>query len=308
MGINFKIFFIVLVLSSFFWWGINFFQENLEKFFYAQISQPFQEITFAKRPAKPKKPKLNLQAKSAFSVKINRVGKERILFKKNSAQILPIASLTKLMTALIVLEDPENYNFSEIITISKEAAAQENVPEYGNLKPGERISIEKLLDLTLIYSSNDAALALAEVIGIENFVERMNQKAKILGLESTHFINPTGLDPENLSYKEEAKDYFNHSTAQDLVKLAQHILKNQPLIFEISLKKEPYLIENGLSDLSLPEGQKIIGGKTGYTYEAGGCMLLVSEDEKENYFFQVILGTISPLTRVKEMQKLINNI
>ncbi|MFQ6049817.1 MAG: D-alanyl-D-alanine carboxypeptidase family protein [Candidatus Paceibacterales bacterium] len=308
MGINFKIFFIVLVLSSFFWWGINFFQENLEKFFYAQISQPFQEITFAKRPAKPKKPKLNLQVKSAFSVKINRVGKERILFKKNSAQILPIASLTKLMTALIVLEDPENYNFSEIITISKEAAAQENVPEYGNLKPGERISIEKLLDLTLIYSSNDAALALAEVIGIENFVERMNQKAKILGLESTHFINPTGLDPENLSYKEEAKDYFNHSTAQDLVKLAQHILKNQPLIFEISLKKEPYLIENGLSDLSLPEGQKIIGGKTGYTYEAGGCMLLVSEDEKENYFFQVILGTISPLTRVKEMQKLINNI
>ena len=102
---NLKIFFVTLALSLPFWWGINVFQGNLENYFYAQISQPFEEIIFVKIPPKPQKPELDLQVKAATSVKLDVIEAENILFNKNINQPLPIASLTKLMTATIILED-----------------------------------------------------------------------------------------------------------------------------------------------------------------------------------------------------------
>jgi D-alanyl-D-alanine carboxypeptidase (penicillin-binding protein 5/6) len=303
-----RIFLLSFIFSLPFWWGVNIFQENLENYFYAQISQPFEEIVFVKIP--PPKPKLELQAKAAISVKLNENGAEKILFNKNINQPLPIASLTKLMTAVIVLED-QNYDLdNNWITISEKAAHQENVPNYGNLDKyiGKKFTLKQLLDLMLIYSSNDAAYALAEQIGVENFVEKMNQKAKELGLENTHFVNPTGLDPENLYYHPPNQSYFNYSTAQDLLKLAQYILKNHPLIFEITLKKGPYPVENGMGDLILPENQRAIGWKTGYTKEAGGCALLVLGEENGILLFNIILGTESQEARIREMQKLINHV
>jgi len=305
-----KIFLIAFILALPFWWGVNIFQENLENYFYAQISQPLEGIVFAKIP--PPKPKLDLQAKAAISVKPNESGAEKILFNKNINQPLPIASLTKLMTAVIVLE---NYDLDAthpppytLITISKAAANQENVPNYGNLDKylGEKFNVEQLLDLMLVYSSNDAAWALSEVIETKNFVEKMNQKAEELGLGNTHFVNPTGLDPENFYYHPPNQSYFNYSTAQDLLKLAQYISKNHPLIFEITLKKGPYPIENGMGDLILPENQTGIGWKTGYTDEAGGCALLVLGKENGNVLFNIILGTESQEARIREMQKLID--
>lgn len=292
---NLKFFLISLILSLPFFIGINISQENLEKFFYAQISQPFEEITFVKIPQKPKKPELELEAKSAISIRITAAGREKILFKKDFEKLLPIASLTKLMTGLIVLEDPENYNFSRIITISKEAALKENVPENGNLKSREKKTVGELLNLMLIYSSNDATWALAEVIEADQIVEKMNQRAKSLNLENTHFINPSGLDPENLIFGEETNYFFNYSTAKDLARLAQYILNEFPLIFEIS--------SNRFSDLSLKGNT--IGGKTGYTIEAGGCMLLVLENEG-NYFINIILGANGIEGRLSEMKKLID--
>jgi len=298
---NLRFLLISFFLSLPFWYGIDVFQGNLENFFYAQIGKPFEEISLVKVP---KKENLELNVKSAISLRISKNGMEKILFKKNSDEILPIASLTKLMTVLIVLEDPENYDFSKVITISQKAATQENVPEGGNLKFGEKVSIKKLLDLMLTNSSNDAAFALAEVIGVDNFVERMNQMASSLGLENTHFVNPTGLDPENIHYDAETKNHFNYSTTGDLTKLTQYVLNEFPLIYEITLSKPYYQIQNGLSSLVL--NQNIIGGKTGYTDEAGGCVILVFENKNESYFINIILGAEGTDTRIKEMQKLIN--
>ena len=298
---NIKIFLITLILSLPFWWGINVLKENLESSFYAQISQPLQDMSFVKIPEKPN---LDLQARAAISVKINEAGREKILFKKDIDQPLPIASLTKLMTAVIVLENSEDDSLSKKVIVSPKAASQEDVPVFGNLKSGDKLSVKKLLELMLIYSSNDAAWALFEVIGQEYFVEKMNQKAEILGLENTHFVNPTGLDPENLLYNLDNLDYFNYSTARDLVKLAQYILKEHPLIFEISRKEPLYLIKDGIFDLFLT--QKVIGGKTGYTDEAGGCILFVFKNDEGNLFINVILGTPSASARIAEMQKLID--
>ena len=299
-----KFFLIAFILSLPFWWGINALTNHLENYFYAQISQPFQEMSFVKVPEKPQKPNLDLQTKAAISVKINEVGREKILFRKNIDQPLPIASLTKLMTAVIVLENSEDDSLSKKVIVSPKAASQENVPVFGNLKSGDKLSVKKLLELMLIYSSNDAAWALFEVIGQEYFVEKMNQKAEILGLENTHFVNPTGLDPENLLYNLDNLDYFNYSTARDLVKLAQYILKEHPLIFEISRKEPLYLIKDGIFDLFLT--QKVIGGKTGYTDEAGGCILFIFKNDEGNLFINVILGTPSASARIAEMQKLID--
>lgn len=300
---NLKYILTAFILSLPFWLGLNIFQKNLENFFYAQISRPFEEMNFVQTPLKSPKPKLDLTAKSALSVKINKNGVEKIQFQKETNLILPIASITKLMAALVVIKDTENYDFSKIITVSKEAAAQENVPEYGNLIAGEKKTVGELFNFMLVYSSNDAATALSEVIGTENFVDRMNKEAKSLGLSNTHFINPTGLDPQGLSFYKETEYFFNYSTVQDLEKLAKYILDEFPLIFETSVNKPNSPPKNGLSKLSLKEN--LIGGKTGYTTEAGGCMLLVLE-KNGGYFINIILGTASAEDRVKEMQKLID--
>lgn len=297
-----KILFFSILLSSLFFLMINLIQKELENFFTAQITQPFKETVFVKMPPKKEKPKLEIEAKSVLSIKIQKNGREKVLFEKDSQKILPIASLTKLMTAIIALE---NYDFETTSIISKRAAHQANAPHYGNLdkEVGKKFNLEQLLDLMLIYSSNDAAWALAEVIGVENFVKKMNEKARELGLENTHFVNPHGLDPENLSF-EEFPENFNYSTAKDLVKVSQYILKEHPLIFEITKKEPFYLIENGIFDLFLT--QEIIGGKTGYTDEAGGCILFIFKDNKENIFINLILGASSTSARIEEMQKLIN--
>jgi len=304
---NLKFFLIAFLISLPFWWGTNIFQKNLENFFYAQISQPFQQILEIKIYEKTKKPDIEIQAKSAISVKIGNEGTEKILFKKEIDQPLPIASLTKLMTAVVVLENPEDYDLSKIITVSPEAVNQRE--NFGNLKIGDQLSIKDLLHIMLIESSNDAAYALAEVIGVDNFTEKMNQKAESLGFKNSYFVNPTGLDPENSS------DFKNVSTARELAELGKYILNQHPQIWEISSKQiyEVFDSSGQFHHLAVNKNEflslvfdKIIGGKTGYTNEAGGCMILVLNGQKDGYYINVILGTSTIKARFEEMQKLIN--
>ncbi len=306
MNRNLKHFLVGFFFSLPFWWIVNIFQNNLENVFYANISQPFENMSFVEMPVKEERLKLELEVKSALSLKINRFGREKIFFRKKTEDILPIASLTKLMTALIAIEDSENYTFSKRVIISQKAANQENVPVYGNFEEGNSFTTENLLSSMLIYSSNDAAWALSEVIGNDNFVEKMNQKAQDLGLKNTYFVNPTGLEPEDLNYNSFTVNDLNHSTTQDLLNLAKYILENYPLIFSISLEQEPYAIQNGLSSLSLPNNVKTLGGKTGYTDEAGGCIILILIDQKESVFIDIILAAPSSEQRIVEIQKLIN--
>jgi D-alanyl-D-alanine carboxypeptidase (penicillin-binding protein 5/6) len=295
---NFFLLFGGILFGGFLTFFINFSQVKLEDFFVAQITKPLEEIKFVKIE-RQKKPPPEIEAKAAVSLRLNSTKKikERVWYSKNENEILPIASLTKLMTALIVIENPENYPLEKEIKISKEAALQEDVPEYGNLKVGERKTIKELLNLMLFFSSNDAAYALSEQIRIENFVRKMNEKAKEIGLENTHFSNPTGLDPENLKWSLENKDYFNYSSAKDLIILSKYILEKYPLIFEFSNQK---------NKIQLLENQHLIGMKTGYTDEAGGCMFLIFSEEDGDYFLNVILGTKSKEERFFQMQKLID--
>ena len=298
MSKGLKFFFIAFLASFFGVFALNIFQENLENSFYAQISQPFQQIYEVKIPEKPQKPNLNLQAKAAISVLVDSQGGKRVLFKKNSNERLPIASLTKLMTANIVLE---NYDLSREIKISEEAVAQNG--EAGKLTAGKIFSVEYLLYPLLMESSNDAAYALTNdynEIAEEKFIELMNLKAEDLGLENTYFVNSTGLDPEQSDHS------INYSTTEDLVKLTKYLLKKSS-IWEILTTPKfslygPELINTNELLGKIPN---IVGGKTGFTDQAGGCMLLVLKNKEGNFLINVILGAPSLSARIEEMEKLI---
>jgi len=305
---------VALFLSLPFWWGVNLAQKNFENLLVAQISQPVEEIislNIQPEIQKIQKPDLELQAKSAISVEINNGRKQKFLFEKNPDQILPIASLTKLMTAVIVLDYPENYNLDKIVTVSKKAVDQDE--NLGNLKIGDKLSVKNLLYTMLIESSNDAAFALSEIIGKDNFIAKMNQKAIDLGLASTYFINSTGLDVDDL---ENNITYFNFSTAKDLAEFSEYILNQYPQIWEISSKMSYEILDstgnfhhlavnkNGFLNLSPNLGT--IGWKTGYTDTAGGCVIVILKDIDGKNIINVILGTASTDARVEEMKKLAN--
>jgi len=282
---NFLVFFFLIIYAL----GLIFSQKYLENCFFSFIAQPILDIPELKIPVK--KPKPEIDAKSVISFRIGK--REKVLLSKNPEDVLPVASLTKLVTAMIAFK---NYDLSDQIRISKIAAKQEDVPNYGNLKEGEVFSVKKLLNLLLVYSSNDAAYALAEKMGIENFVEKMNQKAREIGMEKTAFFNPTGLRDVDL----------NLSTVNDLLKMVRYILKEKPEIFEMTKEKGVYEASNSIFDIILPEGKELVGGKTGYLPEAGGCMIYIFKDESGTLFLNIVLGTNKVEERVSQTQKLVD--
>jgi len=312
----FKYFLAAILFSIPFWWGINSFGVNLENYFFSSklaydsslLSAQAQEAFLAQKleEAKPLKKGQaeNLEIGSpAVSVLFDKqTGKIKNLFEKGSTEKLPIASLTKLMTVYVVLK---NYNLDDVVTISQEAVDQDE--DFGQLKVGEKFKVSELLYPVLIESSNDAAYSLAEVIGVDSFVDLMNIEAKNMGLENTRFINPTGLTPD----KGTSTDY---STAEDLVRLTESLL-DKPLVWDILSKKEYYFYEDGLFHHKIentnellradkPWADRIIGGKTGWTPEAKGCLVIVLKAPKSGeYLIDVVLGSDD---RFGEMTKLID--
>lgn len=274
---NIKIFLAVFFISLPFWWGVNVLQGNLENFLFWQKMAANPELLTAQIAWEEKleklKPMRNKQiddfeiaAEAAISVFIDKEDSEKILFEKNSDRPLPIASLTKLMTANIVL------GYYEI----------------------NQEEIAKLLFPLLIESNNNAAINLAETTGKEAFVESMNLEIKKLGMDNTHFANPTGLDPK------ESENSLNYSTAKDLVKLAKYITFERPLIWEISIIPEYENTTN--TNKLLDEIPGIIGGKTGETPLAGKCLLLVIQAPKNKGFIvNVILNSENHFEKIKKL-------
>lgn len=224
-----------------------------------------------------------IKAKSGIAIDL---GTGMILFEKNTHDRLPIASLTKLMTATIIVE--EN-NLEEIITISKNASQTGGSTMF--LKAGEKISVKNLLYGILIHSANDAATALAEhnAETIEEFVKKMNKKALALGLLNTKFSNPMGFDNSN-----------NYSSSYDLAKLSKYAYQKK-IIKEIAQIKTTkvyssdgsymHKLESTLQDILKVDFIKFKGLKTGTTDQAGLCIISIAENENENEILMVLLNS-----------------
>ena len=308
---NLKYFLIPLLLSITAWGGNNFLKDKLTNFFYwhemaanpillaAQERQmSFRDNIRNLKPLRDKNvPDLEMTAKSALSILIDGQGRERVLFEKEKNIRLPIASLTKLMTAKIVLD---NYDLSKKIRTSKEAIAQEE--DFGKLSAGKLLSVEYLLYPLLMESSNDAAYALANDYGgmtEEKFVGLMNKKARDLKMFETQFFNSSGLDID------EPAEIANYSSSLDLARLAENLLE-ESLIWEIlSLEKfDSYGPELININKLLGKIPNMLGGKTGYTEKASGTFLLVMKSPRsKGYIINVILGSED---KFLEMENLIN--
>lgn len=190
----------------------------------------------------------------------------RVLYEKNSHKKSLIASTTKIMTGLLAAESGR---LSETVIIPPEAVGIEGSSLY--LKAGERLTVEQLLYGLMLHSGNDAAVALALHLSgdVEDFVDRMNQRAAELGLTETHFANPNGLDDEG-----------NYGTAHDLAVLAAAALENEVFRQVVSTKTctvGQRQLTNHNKLLWRYEGA--MGVKTGFTKAAG--RLLVSAAERQ---------------------------
>ncbi|MDP3990712.1 MAG: serine hydrolase [Candidatus Nealsonbacteria bacterium] len=310
---NLKLLIAGCILIFLCFWGIISLEKSLEEIFFQQELKNNPRLLIAEtnqaelqkrinslKPIKNKEADdLIIYAKSAISILINKEGEKRILFEKNINEQLPIASLTKLMTARVVLN---NYDLSKQIKISKTAVEQEE--DFGKLLVDDVLSVRELLYPLLMESSNDAAFSLAndyDGMNEKEFVGLMNVEAQKLGLKNTRFVNATGLDPE----EGEPEEKINYSTASDLTLLAQSLL-NVPLLWEILSTSEISLYGQKLTNTNqlLTEVPGVMGGKTGYTDKALGCFILTTKAPKDKgYLINVVLGTGD---RFGQMEKLIN--
>lgn len=235
-------------------------------------------------------PVFELNAKSAIVID-SKTGK--ILYKKNSEQRLPIASITKLMTAKVVLDlDPQWDKIMEYSRFDNDVTDYAGKWEmsYLYVDPGETMTVKDLFFSSLLGSANNATYALYRSTGLlrRDFIEVMNRKAKELGMSDTKFTEPSGLDPRNVS------------TARDLAKLGRKIFNNFKILEATTSKKysfstintdEPHTIIN--KNKILDSELYILGSKTGYLHEAGRCIMLKATDKDRNEIIVVTLGNFS---------------
>lgn len=251
-----------------------------------------EEIVYNEKTSSAAFDSLELEAKSVY---VFDIVKNEVIFKKNEFVQLPLASITKLMTALTAVElVPENSR----ITIRKEFLSEEGD---SGLLAGESWRLRDLLDFSLTVSSNDGARSLASVIGAINmnttdydlgrkdFISKMNEKAEELGLKQTYFINETGLDNGALS--------GGYGSAIDVSKLMEYLIENHSEILEAtkyqeievdSLDKTHTAVNTNFDVDQIPG---LIASKTGYTSMAGGNLVIAFDASIGRPIVVVVLGS-----------------
>lgn len=218
-----------------------------------------------------------------------------VLFGKNENEKRKMASTTKIMTCIIVLE---NANLDDIVTVSSKAAGTGG--SRLGLHTSDRISVHNLLYGLMLCSGNDAAVALAEYVGgsIEGFADLMNKKALELGLSSTHFVTPHGLDNDE-----------HYTTAFELAVITNYALKNEIFKTIVGTKSKTITINNYSKNLTntnelLGNLNGVYGVKTGFTNGANRC--LVTAVKRENMdIICIVLGADTKKDRTQDSIKLI---
>jgi len=226
----------------------------------------------------------------------------RILFEKNSDEQLKPASMTKIMSMLLIMEaiDSGKLSLEDSVMISKNASSMGGSQIF--LQEGETYKVAELLKGVAIASGNDAVIALSEKVGgsVENFVKMMNDRAKELGLSNTHFVNPHGLDAEN-----------HYSSARDMSIMGRELIKHEKIL-EFTSIYEDYLKKPDGSSTWLVNTNKLVrfydgvdGLKTGFTSTAGYC--LTATAKKSNLrVIAVVMGADTPDNRSSDISSMLN--
>lgn len=255
---------------------------------------PFSNLTSNVLPAvgpdeekiEPPKIELSLEAKSVY---IFDIGENRVLYEKNSSMALPLASLTKLMTALLLEEQVYETAY---LPVSVDAISQ---PESEGILAGEALSKNAMLDIILAASSNDAAYAAAEYLGgVDEFVKSMNMRAGELGFASLNFSNPHGLDVLRQGVRAPGAS----GNAKDIVRLTEYIYRRYPRMFVKTRVSNFEIVTQGgriihakNTNKALGDIPGLIGAKTGYTLLAGGNLVFMFEIKSGHIIVASILGS-----------------
>ncbi|NLP49229.1 D-alanyl-D-alanine carboxypeptidase family protein [Bacillus sp. RO1] len=272
----------------------------MKKFITAIIAIAFTFSAFSPvAGAEEKSVQLTENARSAILIERDT---GQVLYEKNGHEKLPPASMTKIMTMLLIMEaiDKGELTWDEKIRTSEYAASMGGSQIF--LEPGEEMTTDEMLRGIAIASGNDASVAMAErIAGSEDaFVDRMNAKAKDLGLENTLFQNPTGLP---------AKDHY--STANDMAVMAKELLKYEG-ITKYTGQYEDYLRQDSEKKFWLVNTNKLVrfypgvdGVKTGFTQEAKYC--LTATAKKDNMrVIAVVFGAPTPKDRNAQITNMLD--
>jgi|GEM_PF-33017 Penicillin-binding protein 5, C-terminal domain./D-alanyl-D-alanine carboxypeptidase. len=251
----------------------------------------------ASETASNPQPKFQVNAKSAILIE---AGTGEVVFAMNEHEKLPIASITKIMTMLLVMEavDSGKISLKDTVTISSNASRMGGSQVY--LEEGEVFTVEELLKAVAVHSANDASVALAEkVAGSEEaFVQLMNEKARELKMNNTNFLDATGLTDEG-----------HYSTAYDVALMSRELLTRHPRIINYttiwhdSFRDGKFDLDNTNKLVKRYSG--ITGLKTGFTSKAGFC-LAASAERDGTHFISVVLGAESNEMRFSESAKLLD--
>ncbi len=245
-------------------------------------------------------PELELHAPSAI---LMDAATGTVLYEKNADQPRQPASVTKVMTLLLVMEalDSGQIRWEDPVTASSAAAGKGGSQIY--LEEGEQLSMDEMLKSVVVSSANDCATALAEhVAGSEAaFVSRMNQRAEELGMQNTHFVNCTGLDDQP-----EAKEHL--TTARDVALMSRELLRHDAIrryttIWMDTVRNGAFGLSNTNKLVRFYEGTT--GLKTGYTSGAGHC-LSASAQREGLELIAVVLGADSSSHRFEDAKTLLN--
>lgn len=242
------------------------------------------------------------------------VDRQKVDYAYNIHERAYPASTTKILTALTALN---SCSTDEIVTVSSNGAAASFAADasVSGLREGDQITMEALLYGLLLCSGNDSAVAIAEYVGgsVEGFMAMVNAQAKALHAENTNFVTPNGLHDDN-----------HYTTAYDLYLIFNECIKHEEFVNIISASS--YTADITCADGSirqetweptsyyargaaeLPYGASVIGGKTGYTGEAGNCLVLLDRDEAGNSYISIVMGADSKPLLYDDMSAIINQI
>lgn len=237
----------------------------------------------------------SLQAKSAmlYSTKTNS-----ILFQQGAFERRPLASITKLMTAMVAIDHGMEWDTEVNILLNEYVQGGELI-----LTPGETVTMKDLFNASLLGSANNATLAYVRQLGVsqKDFIQEMNRKAIALGLEQTEFTDVTGLSPTNVS------------TAYEVTIMAHYAFTNYPEISQATSQKEYAFQVKGtgrqhtIHNTNKPvlDGElEVLGSKTGFLYEAGYCLVVEGTGKNKN-LVAVVMDTPSEEAQFADIARLL---
>lgn len=239
------------------------------------------------------------------------IDEKEVMFAQGMNQKAYPASITKIMTAILAIKYGE---MNETVSISQSAVTLEEGSQVCGFQVGDIVSMDELFHGLLVYSGNDAAMAIAENIGgsVENFVEMMNEEAKRIGATNTHFVNPSGLHDDD-----------HYTTAYDIYLMLNEALKYEYFVDTMQLGSYNLSYTRGGENIrayfdstdhyltgeeAAPVNVTVLGGKTGTTSQAGACLAILSQNKYGKPFVSIVLGAQTKTILYQDMSQLLGKI